>query len=925
MRPIKLTISAFGPYAGKEILDLDKLGENGLYLITGTTGAGKTSIFDAIVYALYDSPSGESRDDSMLRSKYADESAETYVELEFLCNEKLYKVKRNPEYTRLKTRGEGTTKQIARAEFRYPDGRIVDKSKKEVTKAITEIIGVNYDQFTKIAMIAQGEFRKILLEKTDNRKEIFRQIFKTQKYERIQECIKNATNDLSTKFKVAKQTLRTYTSGIVCDENSEFIERIEKAKADELTTQEIIDLLTGVISEDEKTNGEFADKLTVIAEKLEKVNADIGKAEDYAKNVEDYNIKSASLLKKCQEYDDAKIKLDEEKAKEPVIGNIGTEITLIKKELPDYDKLDELQKEVDGLNKAISKNKQDQTSSKDRATEKDEEIKKFKERQKALENASLNKEKLETKKSSLEDLKKELERLSNNVSNYEDTRKELSDLQNEYRSLSDNAQKLADEYCDLNKRFLDGQAGIMAEKLVDGEPCPVCGALSHPNKASNSTDVPTELDVKEAKKVADEEIEKVAKKSDECAKLKGKLEEVEKNVKEQVKEFLGAVDEDKTKEMIKTKIEEVNADLNIVEEDIKVETENINEKSQIDKKLPEEEKDLNKLNKAIAELDTTIASDTATLKQKNEQIEKLIKELKFSSKGAADNALKELDEKVNALKEAFERAEQEFNDKKSEFEKLQGEVSTLENIVKNVCNIDLEEEKANKDALMQEQKAVQNDKEAVVSRINANRECLKNIQQTDKDSKEIEEHYKWMNSLSNTANGGMSDKEKISFETYVQISYFERILRRANIRLQKMTGGQYDLIRRQDKLGKQAQVGLDIDVWDHYNGTTRPVNTLSGGEQFKASLALALGLSDEIQASAGGVRLDTMFIDEGFGSLDGESLSLAISTLQDLTEGNRLVGIISHVEELKNRIDKQIVVEKQKETHIGSHCHIRIG
>ena len=169
-----------------------------------------------------------------------------------------------------------------------------------------------------------------------------------------------------------------------------------------------------------------------------------------------------------------------------------------------------------------------------------------------------------------------------------------------------------------------------------------------------------------------------------------------------------------------------------------------------------------------------------------------------------------------------------------------------------------------------------------------------------------------MNSLSNTANGGISEKEKISFETYVQMSYFERILRRASVRLQKMTGGQYELIRRVDELGKRAQVGLDIDVLDHHNGTTRSVNTLSGGEQFKASLSLALGLSDEIQASAGGVKLDTMFVDEGFGSLDGESLSLAISTLQDLTEGNRLVGIISHVEELKNRIDKQIIVEKQK-------------
>lgn len=484
--------------------------------------------------------------------------------------------------------------------------------------------------------------------------------------------------------------------------------------------------------------------------------------------------------------------------------------------------------------------------------------------------------------------------------------------------------KLAEEYNDLNKRFLDGQAGIMAENLIAGQPCPVCGALSHPNKASNSTDVPTELDVKEAKKVADKENDKAAEKSSECANLKGKLEALEKTVSGQVKELLGVVDEDKTKEMVQNKIKEVNTQLKDVEVKIKEETKNINEKAQIDITLPTEEKALEELNNTVAELGNKIVADTVTLKKINEQIEKLIKKLKFSSKDESDNALKKLKEEVGGLKEAFEKAEKEFNDKKSEFEKLQGEVSALEDIVKNVCNIDLETEKTKKASLIDEQSTVQSDKEGVVSRSNANKNCLENIRKTAKESKEIEEHYKWMNSFLNTANGEISDKEKISFETYVQISYFERILRRANIRLQKMTGGQYDLIRRQDKLGKRSQVGLDIDVWDHYNGTTRPVNTLSGGEQFKASLALALGLSDEIQASAGGVRLDTMFIDEGFGSLDGESLSLAISTLQDLTEGNRLVGIISHVEELKNRIDKQIVVEKQKETYIGSHCNIRI-
>ena len=920
MRPIKLTISAFGPYAGKETLDLDKLGENGLYLITGTTGAGKTSIFDAIAYALYDYPSGDARDDSMLRSKYADETTETFVELEFLCNEKLYRVRRNPEYTRLKIHGGGTTKQVAKAELHYPDGRIVDKNKKEVTKAITEIIGVNFDQFTKIAMIAQGEFRKILLENTGNRKEIFRQIFKTHKYETIQERIKNETNALYTKFKTAKQNLLTYASGIVSDENSDFNELVEKAKNDELTTQEIIVLLEKLLTEDERINNEFAEKLTEIDKKLEKVNATIGKAEEYAKNVEEYNNKSSSIPKKVQEYDDAKIKLDEQAARKPEIKKAEKEITLIEKELPDYDTLDSIQKESDELAKLITKNEQNKNLSKESAYKKTEEIKKLKETQKSLEGSNLSKEKLETEKNHLEELKEKLKVLSDNVYTYESSEKELLDLQIEYASLSESAKKFADDYNDLNKKFLDGQAGIIASALIDDEPCPVCGSVSHPNKASISTEVPTEADLKKAKKTAYEENTKAEKKSVECAKLKGKLEELEKTTKEQIKNLLGDVEFDTAIESIDKKLGNVNEEIKNIAEKIKVETENVDKKAEIDKKLPEEENALEELNACFVELDKIISADKATLNQKTEQIEKLIKELKFASKVDADKVITESKEKVRMLKEAFEKAEREFNDRKSELTMLQGEVSTLENIVKTVCKIDLAKEKEIKDSLTTEKRTILDNKETVVSRINSNKKSLENIQKTAKESKEIEEHYRWMNSLSNTANGGISDKEKISFETYVQMSYFERILCRANIRLQKMTSGQYDLVRRKDELGKRSQVGLDLDVLDHHNGTTRPVNTLSGGEQFKASLALALGLSDEIQSSAGGVRLDTMFIDEGFGSLDGDSLSLAISTLQDLTEGSRLVGIISHVEELKNRIDKQIIVEKQKVG--GSHAKI---
>ena len=893
MRPIKLTMSAFGPYAGVETLDLSRLGERGLYLITGTTGAGKTSIFDAIAYALYDAPSGETRDDSMLRCKYASDTTETFVELEFLCNDKLYRVRRNPEYTRLKTRGGGTTKQVARAVLYYPDGRVVDKSKKEVTAAITEIIGVNYDQFTKIAMIAQGEFRKVLLEKTEKRQEIFRQIFKTHKFEAIQERMRADANALLAKFKAAKQELTTHVNGINCGAGSEFSDLVERAKAGESTTLEVIDLLTQLISEDQAANVQLAERIEHLDGALAVVNANIGKAEEYARSVEDYNKKSAQLPK-------------------TEIEGLEKQITLIENELSDYALLDGLKGAVVSHQKAIEENQNLMALSCDGALKKQGQITLLKERQKALENAPLVKEKLEAEREQKTKQKDALTDLYTAFCALNKAKTELETRQKEYVALSQSAKDLADSFTALNKAFLDGQAGVMASGLVDGQPCPVCGALSHPNKAKTASSVPTEEQLKACKKAADTEGKRAEEKSVECARLKGKIEEAQAALNEQAQKVLGSAALTEIQEQIELKRAALDGQIAKIDKDVSVAIENVNQKAIIDKKLPIEEANLVALNKKIAELEKAVAIDTEALKQKTEQLAKLTKALKFESKAQAEIALKDLKEKASALKQAILKAEKDFNDIKSVLTRLQGEVSTLEKIVKTVCKVDLQKESEKKAALTQEKQVLQAEKEGVFARINANKACLTNIQRTAKESREIEEHYRWMNSLASTATGGISDKEKISFETYVQMSYFERILRRANIRLEKMSGGKYNLVRRVEALGKRSQVGLDIDVLERANGTVRPVNSLSGGEQFMASLSLALGLSDEIRSSAGGVRLDTMFLDEGFGSLDTETLRLAISTLQELTEGNRLVGIISHIEELKTRIDKQIIVEKKK-------------
>ena len=918
MRPTKLTISAFGPYAGKQVLDLNKLGENGLYLITGNTGAGKTSIFDAIAYALYDKPSGDSRDDSMLRSKYADENTETYVELEFMCKDKLYKIRRNPQYTRKKARGDGMTEQPARAELILPDERIINKSKTEVTNKIIEIIGIDRNQFLQVAMIAQGEFRKFLLAKTDARSEIFRQIFKTEKFDNIQNKIKSDKITLENELKKTRQSILTYASSIVCAEGSDFCEKVESAKNNALTTKDTIELLKEIIVSDKALNDDFSAKISELDKKLGEVNALIGKAEEHEKNVALYKEKTSLVPKYMQARDNAEQKCNEEKAKKPEREKAEKEITIIEKDLPNYDALDDLQKEIKVLSDKIVVNNKQADALKISIAQKESKLKELKELKVTLEGSAVVKKEAEKEKAQLEEQGSKLQALSLSIAELLSAKVRLQKCQDSYKIISQKAKELADTYNDLNKRFLDGQAGIMASTLKEGEPCPVCGSKTHPVLAKNSQEVPTEDSLKEAKKLAEEENKLAVSSSNECGKINGQIEELKKSVTESAKTLLGVTDLNGIEAIVEEKISSVKNGLVEIAKKIQLQDEKIRQKEQADKSIPIEEEQLEKLRNDRADLEKTISADSASVKAKEEQKEKLVTSLRFNSKSLASEELDNLKIKVQNLNAALERAEKEYEERNSEVVKLTGEISSLEKVANSSCTIDLAKENENKNSIINQRKETNTAKEAVISRISSNEACVRSIESTAKQSEALEERYKWMNSLYNTATGGIKDKERISFETYIQMSYFERILSRANIRLRKMTGGQFELIRRKDDLGKQSQVGLDIDVFDHGNASSRPVDSLSGGEQFKASLALALGLSDEIQESSGGVRLDSMFIDEGFGSLDGESLNLAIQTLQELTEGNHLVGIISHVEELKNRIDKQIVVEKLKTAGTGS-------
>ncbi len=910
MRPIKLTVSAFGPYVEQQVLELNKLGESGLYLITGSTGAGKTSIFDAICYALYDKPSGEVRDESMLRSKYAPPTAETFVELEFVCGEKLYKVKRSPEYLRAKSRGEGVTKQPARAELILPDGSVIDKSKKEVTKAVEEIIGLDRNQFLQIAMISQGEFRKLLLADTEERKKIFRKIFKTFEYEKFQQLIKDEAINISSKYKSVWTEIATIIKSIEVLEDSEYFKELSDLKEGTPLAQDAMLLLEKIIEADENKNALLMQETAVLDKKIEQKGAVISKLEEFNKNLK-------SLIKAKEELKNAELnaeKVDKELnkvSKEYLeVELISKKITIIEKDLSEYFELENIFNEEDELKNNIIHFSALKDGAVIKEKERKEELEFLKERKLQLKDCGKLKEKTIAEKQKIEEENKQISLSGGELKSYLEKSEELKEKQKLYLGLSNKHVELSNKYTLLSDAFFDGQAGVLAQKLIIGAPCPVCGATEHPNLAVLKDEVPTEEAIKKAKnqvESVEKEKEDISKK---CALILGEINALSNSLDEKLMCFGVENKDEQGLKLLREKFYKNQGELKELNSKIDNFDKEISELEGIEKRIPNIEAEIVEDTDQINLYAQKIASYVAIKSQKEER-EKVLKEkLSFDCKEKAEQEIENLKTQKERLTSAYELAKANKDKLIDEQNRLKGEIKALEKVLEDKPNLDLQEQKDKKEELEQAKKAVQSQKEAVVSRLFTNRNALNNIKDSVQKSQSIEKKLKLVSSLSDTANGSLSGKEKISFEAYVQMSYFDRVLRRANLRLMKMTSGQYELVRRKDAVNMRSQSGLELDVIDHNNGSMRYVNTLSGGESFKASLSLALGLADEVQSSAGGVKLDTMFVDEGFGSLDADSLSLAVSTLQSLTEGNRLVGIISHVEELKNKIDKQIVVEK---------------
>lgn len=916
MRPLKLIMSAFGPYAREVEIDMQKLGENGLYLITGDTGAGKTTIFDAVSFALYGEASGQNRLSSMFRSKYAEPDTPTEVRLDFEYGGKVYKIRRNPQYERPSKKGGGMTLHNANAELTYPsEDDIIPytvTSNREVTKAVENLLGINKNQFSQIVMLAQGDFMHLLFEDAKKRKEIFRKLFKTEYYQRFQERLSDETKNIRKKYETASESIKRYINGIVCTDDSTFAVDVQCAKNDEMTDAEVIRLIEKLLEKDNDTSENLMNVLCEVEDEIETVSKLIVRLEEWQKRAEELRKTEKLFNENIPLLEQLKADFERQSGGQSEIEEADREIILTDAELKNYDKLENQQKrfaysqrELENIRVCIDKSDSEISSI-------SENVNKYNTEMSSLENAGEQREKLVHEFEFVKIEMNALDELKSGIEEYRKWSRKLKTAHDKYQQAYLYAEQIRTEYNNKNKAFLDEQAGILASSLESGKKCPVCGSTEHPEPARCSENPPSEAELEIIQSELENADATVKKLSEEAGAINTETSIIGNKVKENALKIFGEYDRENIVKRISERYKETDIKVNMLESRIRTEEERIERKKWLSDYIPELQKKIQNKSAELNELKTKAVSAEILNNELYKEINLLRDSLKFENRKKILEYRQMLINKKNEIKIAVSKAENAYRDCERKHIELSGKINQLKLQQTESEDIDVESKREYKKNLTEKRKNIINQQKELHSRLAVNSEILKNMRFESDNYSKLEEKLRWLKDLSDTANGNVNGKDKITLEVYIQMSYFDRIIQRANSRFIVMTDGQYELKRREEAYDKRGKSGLELNVIDHYNGTERSVCTLSGGEAFMASLSLALGLSEEIQCSAGGVQLDTMFVDEGFGSLDEETLSQAMKAISNLADGNRLVGIISHVAELKNKIDKQIVVRKDK-------------
>lgn len=1051
MKPIKLIMSAFGPYASKAEVDFEAFGDKGIFLVTGDTGAGKTTIFDAITFALFNKTSGMDRDVNTVRSDFAEAKDETFVEFTFSHMGREYKIVRHPAYTVPKLKGTGETTKAAKADFiRFPDTPI--SGTRQVNEAVEELLRINYDQFKQISMIAQGEFRKVLNADPKTRGEILQKIFVTDGYEKMgfimEKRSKAAHGELANIFRSIDQYFETVECGVDNSLNAELTE-LKKASASgkaQYYVEKKIKLIDKILEQDTIEEKEYIEEVDKQSELIEK------KSNEYAliNSVNSLFDKYDAACKEKELLYNEKESID--KIKEQIIVGkkalyevkpIYDNYIVAKKEFSDSElNKSKCQTETEKKEAAYILAKEALESSESRKTEAEEKREKalllkqdeplYLKHDELVENSTKVETAIKTTKKTLSEKEAILHKKEALYDKYELRKKELADseqkyvvkemecnqldakktslgeyinktypklkkemqtvvlLQEKYRKARDQYDSINGEYVEKEKLFEASRAGIIALKLVAGMPCPVCGSKEHPMPATLTEDNITEEELQTLKDSLEAALEAKNSANLKAAEKVAAYNEAENNFcidvskmlnQEMVDDFDGLIEKAKQeysltvkvlsdemttlerldsdikeyrqldqviseckdeKEAVSKEIEELNKNIQLKEKEF------ASLKGQIDGMKPLQYKNLETAQKARKSIETEVKSIFDDIDEKQKKLE-LSKEQRSVSQTNLENALIQ-NEKAKAL---FEEKSVEYR-RTLEETGFTDETMFLNSIVtkKELENKELKlqdyEQRiaANKAMLEMAQKDIEGkeriDETEIKNELSDakrrlvqlqdglntcnhrktnNETALHKITEQFEKGKDKLEEVNMLSELADMLRGKTAGANRTSLETYVQIAGFDGIIHAANKRLQPMSGGQYQLYRHED-LNSKKNVALNLDILDNYTGKKRPVCTLSGGESFLASLSLALGLSDRVSANAGGIKIDTLFIDEGFGTLDEKSLNDALGMLYNLSDSNKLIGIISHREELKEVLPKKLVIKK---TNKGSQISVDLG
>lgn len=871
MKPVKLTICGWGPYKGKQEIDFTGFKERGLFLITGPTGAGKTTIFDAITYALYGNMSGEMREKNSVRSDFAQADMPTYVELLMTHNGETYTIYRNPEYLRPRKRKaseksatEALTKEKERAVLTGPEGKSIEGSS-EVTRKVQELLKLDYRQFKQLSMIAQGEFARLLSAPPSEKTKIFREIFGTDTYERMASLLKGRSGAIYKQIMEFRNKM---------DEDIDILLRdgIVEESSGSYFYEGIISFLEEKEKQLKKEWKESRKSCTEKEEEIQKLTARIAEAEKVKglfEKLEKEKMRREELLLKAQVIKDKELLLSKQ---EKAVSVKPAELMLASAE----EKTDLLAREIEDTSDEMKKLADQKRKEEAFYLDREETALAYEREKKLSETESL--------------LRREEEKKSAD-------KEKLCKLQEDYLAAEKEEESAKFTYEQAEKAYRHGIAGVLADSLSEGAPCPVCGSVHHPSPAMKSGELPGEEQVKALKADFEEKQKiRVALHSKAAAQL-AKVQALDAQVQELVK-TCGLLEENAKK---------CKQDITVYiaghkEEEFKVSIRKYEQRLAV---MKEKQKLLIKKEKDQLEA-------AETLKQLQKEFEEKLFSAGFVSREDYKRVLPD-DKEIVKLREQIQDYRQECQSNREMISHLQEETDKAK-------PEDIQQLKEKMEQAVLEKQELFDAQAVLGTNLQSVEKGLSSLKEKNVRLNKLMENYNVLKDLDDAANG--NNKKRLVFEQYVLASYFEDILHAANIRLRLMSGGRYQLRRASQISDGRSKDNLEIEVMDYYTGKYRSVKTLSGGESFKASLALALGMSDVVQAESGGRRVEALFIDEGFGSLDSESLEQACLTLQSLVEKDRLIGIISHVPELSEKIGNQIQIRK---TNAGSRAAIMLS